>query len=312
MLEINLQLFSGGGARSGLGGGGRSDKDADDSNAKAYKFWYIDKDGNLKSIVQRGDTPQEALELVKKRLKTLGAKKIVKNKKGEVGETKEIAKNVISTESSVSDTKSDRNIDLTESPLSYTSGLGNFDGDKMNGVKNIADKIRGKNNENLTLFDSSGNIIYEKEGEAGRVGAPTSIQSQANYDIHNHPRGAGMLGGTFSVVDDKGGGDIQGFVKHNNLQTSFASTKEGIYFISKTDGFKGSQFLMHMKNAETKIMNGMNKDLKRLGDRYNAGRISYDNYKAEFRRINNKALVSMHNEYLKGQKRYGYIYGLIK
>ena len=56
----------------------------------------------------------------------------------------------------------------------------------------------------------------------------------------------------------------------------------------------------------------MNKDLKRLGDRYNAGRISYDNYKAEFRRINNKALVSMHNEYLKGQKRYGYIYGLIK
>ncbi len=312
MLEINLQLFSGGGARSGLGGGG-GDRDAKNSDAKTYRFWYKDTEGNVRFIDQRGENIEDAKELAKMRLKQKGIHgKFLKKVEELSKKESNTASNVTNTETSVKDNKSKSSIDLSDSPLSYTSPLQKMNSEHLENIKNKAKEIMNKTKENLAVYDKNGNKIYEKEGEINKVGAPSSVMQQADHDIHNHGRGAGILGGTFSVVDSKGGGDIQGLVKYDNLKTSFASTKEGVYFISKTDDFKGTRFLTHMKSVETKIMGEMSKKMKELDNMRKSGKITYDQYKARYRRINNNALVSMHNEYLKNQSRYGYVYGLFK
>ena len=49
MIEINLQLFSGGGARfNQRSGGGGADKDAVNENGQKFRFYYIDEKGQQK------------------------------------------------------------------------------------------------------------------------------------------------------------------------------------------------------------------------------------------------------------------------
>lgn len=307
MDEINLQLFSGGGAKSGLGGG-RAGKDAQNSDAKTYRFWYVDDDGSTKYKDIRGDTPQEALENARILLK---GKKIIKaGKKKDAQNAK--PQNVTETVNSISDNKSNKSIDLSDSPLSYTKPPSTLSKEHLKNIKAQADKIKNESKEHLTVYDKNGKVIYENKGGLNSVSATKDVMKQADTDIHNHGRGSGIIGGTFSVTDKDGKGDVQSLVNNKNLRTSFASTKEGIYYISKTEGFKGSEFIKHMKSVEDRTMRKMNNDLKKLSDQNATGKISHKNYIAQYNKTINKALIEMHNEYLKGQKTYGYVYGLIK
>lgn len=312
MFEINLRLFSGGGAKSGLGSRG-GDKDAIDSNAKTYRFTYIDKDGNEHIVDARAENEEEANELVQIKLRNEGVLKAKFTSRKELKkEQAKVAKNVIETADAVEDTKHGSTIDLSGSPLSYTKDQAGLDKKQMKTIKSIADRIKNNSKETLAVFDKDGNKIFEKEGTVDNVSAPKSVMQQAEYDIHNHARGSGMVGGTFSVSDEKGKGDIQSLVNNTNLKTSFASTKEGTYYISKNNDFKGKQFLSHMKSVESRIKENMSQKLKELDNLREKGKIRHEVYMHQYRKIHNKSMVDLHNEYLKNQSRFGYSYGLIK
>lgn len=74
MLEINLQLFSGGGARSGLGGGGGKG-DAADSTADKYTFTFKDENGKEHTVTVRGEDLEEAKQMLRIKLREMGIKK---------------------------------------------------------------------------------------------------------------------------------------------------------------------------------------------------------------------------------------------
>jgi len=313
MFNMNLQLFSGGGARSGLGGGGRSRGDAANSNAATYTFFYLDENGNRQSIRVRGDTLDEAKEMFMIELRQKGIKKIkaLGYKKTDSKQQK-IASNVSRVSDSVSDNKAGAKIDLSDSPLSYTKENTGLSKSQIKTVKQIAEKIKGKTKEDLTAFDKNGKIIYNKEGTGLEVSTPAHIARQESYDIHNHTRGEGVLGGTFSVVDSDGGGDMVGFTKYSNKQAAFVSTKEGVYYISKGENFKPTEFMSHMRSFETNAKSRMKESTAALRAQYGKGNMNYSTYKARYNKIKNRYLVEMHNEYLRNQGRYGYNYGLIK
>lgn len=312
MIEINLQLFSGGGAKSGLGGG-RGGGDEVNSNAATYTFTYRDKNGNEHTISVRGDDLDEAKQnlIIMLRQKGIKQAKIVSYKK-ESSKQPKVASNVTKVSNSVSDNRSGEKIDLSDSPLSYTGEKTGLDKKQMGTIRKIANEIKDKTKENLTAFDKNGKAIYNTEGNATEVSTPANIARQESYDIHNHTRGNGLLGGTFSVVDTNGDGDMVGFTNRANKKAAFASAKEGIYYISKRDGFKAKEFMSHMREYETKAERQMSSSLSELKTRYNKGNMSNKTYRAAYNKIKNKYLVDMHNEYLRNQGKYGYDYGLLK
>ena len=305
MFRMNLQLFGGGGSKSGLGGGGGDGINPDDEK---FRFYYIDENGKQRSIDIMARDFEQAKKYLKEVKDALKIKKLVKA--GRV--TERASSNITSIEKSVVDPKSGETIDLSGSKLQYTDGPRSLGADKMENIKKLANQIRGKDKENLTIFDNNGKAIYNKEGEADRVSAPQSVRQQGSYDIHNHARREGFLGGTFSVSDNKGQGDMANFVKNNNTQAKFVSAKEGTYYIEKTRDFRANSFYEHMKSAEARIENKRQSSIKALEKQYARHRINYDTYIERHRQIQNKSFVDMHNEFLKNQKKYGYNYGLIK
>lgn len=309
MFRMNLQLFGGGGSKSGLGGGGGGgDKDAVNTDAERFRFYYIDENGKQRSIDIRAKDFEQAKKYFKEVKDALKAKKVVKA--GRV--TERASSNVTDVVNSITDPKSGNKIDLSESRLQYTDGPQSIGSDRLDTIKSVAKQIKNKDRENLTIFDNTGKAIYNKEGEVDRVSAPQSVRQQGSYDIHNHARRDGFLGGTFSVSDDRGQGDMSNFVKNSNTQAKFVSAKEGTYYIEKTGSFRADSFYKHMKSAETRIEGKRQTSLKNLESQYSRGKISYSTYIEKHRQIQNKSLVDMHNEFLKNQKKYGYNYGLIK
>lgn len=196
--------------------------------------------------------------------------------------------------------------------MAYTKPPSEVSSEQLSTVKDKAKQIRDKLNEHLVAFDKDGKVVGEREGGLNSVGTTKKMREQTVSDLHNHSRGEGIIGGTFSVKESEKKGDILDFVNNKNLKTSFASTKEGLYYISKKESFKGKQFLSHMQSFEDKTITKMNSSLQSLKERSLSGKISHEGYMTQYRQIMNRALVDMHNEYLKNQKKYGYSYGLIK
>ena len=308
-MEIDLQLFSGGGAKFNQrsGGGGR-DRDAVNENEQRFRFIYIDEKGQQKFRDINAENYEEARKYFMEIKDALKAKKLVKVGRSNGG----LTDNVISSAKSLTDPKSSNQIDLNNSPLAYTKSPSEVSSGQLSTVKDKAKQIRDKSNEHLVAFDKDGKVVGESEGGLNSVGTTKKMREQTVSDLHNHSRGEGIIGGTFSVKESEKKGDILDFVNNKNLKTSFASTKEGLYYISKKESFKGKQFLSHMQSFEDKTMTKMNSDLQSLKERSLSGKISHERYMTQYRQTMNKALVDMHNEYLKNQKKYGYSYGLIK
>lgn len=301
--------MSGGGARfNQRSGGGGIDRDALNDNEQKFRFYYIDEKGQQKFKEISAEDFEQAKKYFFEIKDALKVKKILK-----AGRVKqELSDNVISSEKTLTDPKSQKQIDLNDYPLAYTKSPSEVSSDQLNTVRDKAKQIRDKSNEHLVAFDKDGKVIAEREGGINSVGGTKEIREQTVSDLHNHSRGEGVIGGTFSVKESDKKGDMLDFVNNKNLKTSFASTKEGIYYISKTEGFKGKQFFSHMKAFEDRTMTKMNSDLQSLTERSLAGKVSHERYMTQYRRIVNKALVDMHNEYLRRQKTYGYVYGLTK
>lgn len=158
-------------------------------------------------------------------------------------------------------------------------------------------------------FATDGNgdpVGKEIRGGKGSVRVPISYHNQENGAFtHIHPREAGVLGGTFSQAD------LMNFAR-GKTTTSRAAAKEGTYSISKGKNFNESGFVKFAYEANSRFEQSARAKIKVAKDRYRSGKIDYNTYLSEHGKAFNTALVELHNDYLSGQKKYGYTYTLEK
>lgn len=143
----------------------------------------------------------------------------------------------------------------------------------------------------------------EARGGKGSVRSPASFKGEGTTFTHNHPRGEGMLGGTFSTAD------MRNFANNKN-KTSRATAKEGTYSISKTGKFDADGFKKYVATTHSKIRGDYESVADKLGKNFTNGKIDYGTYSKQNAKAFNTMLVNLHGAYSKGQKKYGYTYTL--
>lgn len=149
-------------------------------------------------------------------------------------------------------------------------------------------------------------IGKEVKGSKGSVKTPFAFHYTDNSVFtHNHPRGDGMLGGTFSTAD------LRNFAIGGNT-TSRATAKEGTYSISKGKNFDAQGFISHVNKSNNDFKKFQRDSHSKIQKSYNDGKITYEQAVLQQGKAFNTALVKLHNAYRDGQKQYGYTYTLEK
>lgn len=169
-------------------------------------------------------------------------------------------------------------------------------------AKRVKNKV-----EYAYAVDADGNPIGpEVRGSKGSVRTPFAYHDSPDGTFtHIHPRGDGMLGGTFSKAD------LFNFANHRQ-KTERAAAKEGTYSISKNKNFDAAGFKSFASKANADFRANYNKRCSAAGKAYREGKISYEDYAKANAKAFNTSLVEMHNTLRSGQKQYGYIYTLEK
>ena len=198
------------------------------------------------------------------------------------------------------------NIDLTDYPLRY----GNHDSAISGATRAMLEAQETKRLDAKVEYgyalDADGNLIGEKRGGRGSCSLPASYYMNGEILTHNHPRTgdeAGTLGGTFSTQDFK-------VLTVGNLKTMRASAAEGTYSITKGKNFDGAGLLKYRRQLEKDANAAAKKRVQEAGERYKRGEISSSQLTQAAKDASNRALVSIHNGLLAGQKDYGYSYTL--
>lgn len=192
-----------------------------------------------------------------------------------------------------------------EGDLKYGGDDPNVSGQTRQAITSWETK-RGKAKiEYAYAVDADGNPVgAEVRGGKGSVRVPVSFHDTQDATFtHIHPRGDGMLGGTFS------GKDLSNFSKYAN-KTVRAKAKEGTYSISKKKGFDKAGFQSYVSSSTAKRRADYSAKTKSLMSDYRSGKITYDAYLKGNAKAFNTYLVNQHNDLLAGQKKYGYTYTL--
>lgn len=169
-------------------------------------------------------------------------------------------------------------------------------------AKRVKNKV-----EYAYAVDANGNPIgNEIRGSKGSVRSPVSYHDTPDGTFtHIHPRGDGMLGGTFSSAD------LRNFAKYRQ-KTVRAAAKEGTYSISKGKTFDANGFRTFAAKADADFNANYRKRASEVGKQYRAGKISYGDYLKGNAKAFNTSLVELHETLRGGQKKYGYSYTLEK
>lgn len=112
------------------------------------------------------------------------------------------------------------------------------------------------------------------EVRGGRSSVRTPISYHSTQDCtftHIHPRGDGMLGGTFSSAD------LRNFANYGN-KTARAAAKEGTYSISKGKGFDRVGFNKFVATAQRAFESTYKQKRSSYESAYRQGKISYEDY----------------------------------
>ena len=200
-------------------------------------------------------------------------------------------------------------IDLTGIPLVYGDKDAGVTGKARTVVEAWEDK-RGKNKIEYNIsVDQDGNIVGDEvKGGRNSVRVPLYALGADMIHTHIHPRAGeneqGVLGGTFST------GDLFNFANYD-VATYRAKAKEGTYSITKTKDFNKNQgFKAYVKDIHDKHDNILSETMKNARSKLKNKTDTYEQYSKEFDKAFNTFLVSMHNDLLEGQKKYGYTYTL--
>ena len=158
----------------------------------------------------------------------------------------------------------------------------------------------------ISYYPDGTPIGSEKRGGKGSVRVPLEYHAiKGSTFTHNHPRGDGMLGGTFSSAD------LYNFARGGNT-TSRATAKEGTYSISKGKNFDNVGFYKYVERVNGDFRKTQREMNSKIQKSYNDGKIDYKQANLQMGKAFNTALVNLHNAYLNGQKQYGYTYTLEK
>lgn len=172
-------------------------------------------------------------------------------------------------------------------------------------ITNWESKRKKNKIEYAYSVDANGNPIgTEVRGGKGSVRIPISMHDKDGATFtHIHPRGEGMLGGTFSYAD------MRNFANYKN-KTVRAAAKEGTYSMSKSKNFDSSGFKSYASKLDSNFKSSMSTKAASLGADFRSKKISRGEYERAYAKAFNTALVEIHNGYLQGQKQYGYTYTL--
>lgn len=166
-------------------------------------------------------------------------------------------------------------------------------------------RVKNKVEYAYAVMEDGTPVGAEVRGSKGSVSSPRSYKQEGATFTHIHPRGDGILGGTFSEAD------LRNFA-NNPAKTTRARAKEGAYSISKTDKFDTQGFKGFIDGANRQFNSSYKAKVDAVAKEYKNGKISYDDYKKGNAKAFNTALVELHNIYSSGQKQYGYKYTLEK
>lgn len=156
-----------------------------------------------------------------------------------------------------------------------------------------------------SVYEDGTPVGNEVRGGKGSVRSPYSYHGEGATFTHIHPRGDGMLGGTFSQAD------MNNFANCKS-NTTRAKAKEGTYSISKTGNFDATGFKSYVAKAQADFKANQRQSARTLANDYRSGKINYNEYLAGSAKAFNTALVKLHDTYSAGQKTYGYTYTLEK
>lgn len=158
--------------------------------------------------------------------------------------------------------------------------------------------------EYSAIYDKDGNIVgQETKGGKESVRTPLRYFQEDATFTHNHPRDAGMLGGTFSDAD------INTLVT-TKVSTLRASAKEGTYSMTKGPNFDGDGLMSYIRSESSKNEGKYSQASSALRDKIRSGSIQYSDYMKQAYGLFNQFLIDEHNSFLAGQKKYGYTYTL--
>ncbi len=205
-------------------------------------------------------------------------------------------------------------IDLTQTPLIYGPKDTSLSKAQRTAIEAFEAKRVTRDVEYAMLLDANGNstIPYSAgdiKGKTGHVNINQQFWRGAEILSHNHPRGKkepGVLGGTFSDAD------LFQFSAHRQLRTIRATAAEGTYSMTKGASFNRSGFDNYVGNASKTHYGAYKKAERQLKADYKAGKISHGQYSQANDNAFNKFLINLHNDFLAGQKTYGYTYTLEK
>lgn len=201
-------------------------------------------------------------------------------------------------------------IDLGDMRLQY-GRREKFNEDIRGKLDKFENEVYTKNREHMLLLDKDGKEISRTVGRTDRVSASSDSDWDSAVEMsHNHPRRPGLLGGSFSAVNEDGSGDLAVFTAHQNLKTMRATAKEGTYSMTKRKNFDGEGLKTAATNAFRDITANAQKEHRALKKMAEKGEITKIQYHEGLNRINNKAFIQKHNWYLANQSKYGYNYKL--
>lgn len=191
--------------------------------------------------------------------------------------------------------------------LKYYGNDKNIKGQVRQNIEAFETKRATSKIEYAYAVDKDGNpLMKEKRGGKGSVRVPLYVHDTDGATFtHIHPRGDGMLGGTFSSAD------LRNFAMFKNT-TCRAKAKEGTYSITKGKNFDKNGFMTMVRQADSDFTKELRTINRSLQSKINSGKISYEDGLKQSAKAFNTALINLHNAYKSGEKKYGYTYTLEK
>lgn len=210
-------------------------------------------------------------------------------------------------------TQMGREFDISEHPLIYSNPQHGLSQAQVDAIQRfVGDKFeKDRASEYGVILDDNGLTLWSGRGVNGAVSMPIT-QSETQITGHTHPRKGGdgnqegKMGGTFSYDD------IRSHVDSDKAKTQFAGAYEGIYFMTKQSNFDGSGLKKYSQKSENNRVAEHKDRMKNYEDQYRKGEIDYKSYLNEFYKSFNLVMTGLHNDYLDGQKQFGYTYGLVE